>query len=302
VRNDDPAQDDPAQDSTAQDQVAATAEGREWLTALRADPVHALLAFDFDGTMSPIVDDPEQAVAHPAASGLLASLARRVGHIAIVTGRPAGVAASRLTLDSRTLDRVEGAGEVVVLGHYGLQRWDSATGEVTTADAHPGVQRVRRELPAVLAEAGAADAYVEDKGEAVAVHTRRMDDPAGALQRLLAPLTALAAENGLIVEPGRLVLELRPPGVDKGGALRRLVEQTGARSVAFAGDDLGDLPAFAAIEDLRSTGVRGLRVCSGSTEVPALADRADLVVDGPDGVMDWLRWLVGLLPDRADRQ
>jgi trehalose 6-phosphate phosphatase len=291
VRND-----DPAQASTAQDQIAGSAAGREWLTALRADPARALLAFDFDGTMSPIVDDPEQAVAHPAASGLLTSLARRVGHIAIVTGRPAAVAASRLALHGPA-----GAGQVVVLGHYGLQRWDSATGEVTTADAHPGVERVRRELPAILAEAGAADAYVEDKGEAVAVHTRRMDDPTGALQRLQAPLTALAAETGLVVEPGRLVLELRPPGVDKGGALRRLVEQTGARSVAFAGDDVGDLPAFATIEDLRSTGVLGLRVCSGSTEVQALADRADLVVDGPDGVMDWLRWLVGQLPDRADR-
>jgi trehalose 6-phosphate phosphatase len=292
VRND-----DPAQASTAQDQIAGSAAGREWLTALRADPARALLAFDFDGTMSPIVDDPEQAVAHPAASGLLTSLARRVGHIAIVTGRPAAVAASRLALHGPA-----GAGQVVVLGHYGLQRWDSATGEVTTADAHPGVERVRRELSAILAEAGAADAYVEDKGEAVAVHTRRMDDPTGALRRLQAPLAALAAETGLVVEPGRLVLELRPPGVDKGGALRRLVEQTGARSVAFAGDDLGDLPAFATIEDLRSTGVLGLRVCSGSTEVQALADRADLVVDGPDGVMDWLRWLVGQLPDRADRQ
>jgi trehalose 6-phosphate phosphatase len=97
------------------------------------------------------------------------------------------------------------------------------------------------------------------------------------------------------VEPGRYVLELRPPGMDKGKALRSFVDDRAARpsAVLFAGDDLGDLAAFDAVDGLRAEGVPGALVCSGSTEVTALADRADLVVDGPAGVVD----LIGSLAD-----
>lgn len=126
------------------------------------------------------------------------------------------------------------------------------------------------------------------------MHTRRAADPQAAYDALRGPLAALAERHGLIVEPGRFVLELRPPGIDKGVALAEYVRETGARSVLYAGDDLGDLAAFAAVEKLRAEGTAGLLVCSGSTEVTELAERADLVVDGPAGV-------VGLLTALADR-
>ena len=73
--------------------------------------------------------------------------------------------------------------------------------------------------------------------------------------------------------------------MDKGGALRGLVAERGASSVLFGGDDLGDLPAFDAIDALRKEGVPGVKVCSASDEVTAVAERADLVVDGPSGVV-----------------
>ena len=63
--------------------------------------------------------------------------------------------------------------------------------------------------------------------------------------------------------------------------------------VVFVGDDLGDLAAFDAVDRFRAEGTPGLLVCSGSTEVTALADRADLVVDGPDGVVS----LLGVVAD-----
>jgi trehalose 6-phosphate phosphatase len=65
--------------------------------------------------------------------------------------------------------------------------------------------------------------------------------------------------------------------------------------VLYAGDDLGDLPAFAAVEGLRAQGVPGLLVCSGSEEVAELAKRADVVVDGPAGVVRLLRALAARL-------
>jgi trehalose 6-phosphate phosphatase len=127
------------------------------------------------------------------------------------------------------------------------------------------------------------------------VHTRRAQDPQAAFEALRQPLADLAARHGLIVEPGRMVLELRPPGVDKGVALHEYVREIGAEAVLYAGDDLGDLPAFAAVEKLRSDGVPGLLVASGSAEVTELAERADLVVDGPAGVVRLLRTLADQL-------
>ncbi len=156
------------------------------------------------------------------------------------------------------------------------------------------MEAVRAELPGFLDGIEAwRGSWVEEKGRAVAVHTRRAADPVTAFESLRVPLAELAARHGLIVEPGRLVLELRPPGIDKGVALTEHVRETGASCVLYAGDDLGDVAAYAAVEKLRTEGVPGLLVCSGS-EVPALADRADLVVEGPSGVVRLLTALASI--------
>ncbi len=117
------------------------------------------------------------------------------------------------------------------------------------------------------------------------MHTRRTADPDGALAMIRASLAALAERTGLAVEPGRMVIELRPAGMDKGAALAGLVAERLPRAVMFCGDDLGDLAAFAAVRELRSAGLAGVTVCSGSAEAGAIAEAADLVVDGPDGVV-----------------
>ncbi|MEV6739219.1 trehalose-phosphatase [Streptomyces sp. NPDC051104] len=265
----------------------ATPAGRDGLDAILARPERAVLAFDFDGTLAPIVPDPDQARAHPDAVSALAALAPKVASVAVVTGRPAGVAVRHGGFAG-----VPGLDHLVVLGHYGAERWDARTGTVTAPAPHPGVAAVRAELPGHLDEIGAwRGTWIEEKGRAVAVHTRRAEDPQAAFEALREPLADLAARHGLIVEPGRMVLELRPPGMDKGVALSEYVRETGAEAVMYAGDDLGDLPAFAAVDKLRSDGVPGLLICSGSDEVTELAKRADLVVDGPQGVVQLLRTL-----------
>jgi trehalose 6-phosphate phosphatase len=269
----------------------ATQLGRDGLAALLAKPSAALVGLDFDGTLAPIVADPEQARAHPEAVPALAALAPKVASVAVITGRPAAVA-----VRYGGFTGVPGLEHLTVLGHYGAERWDAVTATVTAPPPHPGVAAARAELPGVLERAGAwHGTWIEEKGRAVAVHTRRADDPQAAFEALRGPLTDLAARHGLIVEPGRMVLELRPPGMDKGVALTDHVRRTGAESVLYAGDDLGDLPAFAAVDELRADGVPGLLVCSGSTEVTELAERADMVVDGPAGVVDLLRSLAAQL-------
>ncbi|MFF0890455.1 trehalose-phosphatase [Streptomyces sp. NPDC003456] len=260
-----------------------TEAGRQGLDALLAGPGKALIGLDFDGTLAPIVADPDRARAHPEALSALAALAPKVAAVAVVTGRPAEVA-----VRNGAFADAPGLEHLVVLGHYGAERWDARTGAVTAPPAPPGVDAVRAELPGLLAGTGT---YVEDKGRAVAVHTRRAADPQGVFEALREPLTGLAARHGLIVEPGRMVLELRPPGIDKGVALTAFAREIGAGCVLYAGDDLGDLPAYAAVDALRAEGTPGLLVCSGSDEVTELRDRADLVVDGPQGVVHLLHAL-----------
>lgn len=255
---------------------APTADGQAALAALAAEPARALVASDYDGTLSPIVDDPAAAVAVPGAVAALTRLAARVGTVAIITGRPAADAVS-----------LGGLGDVpglIVLGHYGAQRWQD--GVLSAPPAPPGIEAAREALPKLLAEVSApAGTTIEDKGTALAVHTRRTADPAAALELLREPLSRLADAAQLTLEPGRLVLELRPPGMDKGTALRKLAAERGARSVLFCGDDLGDLAAFSAVRGLRADGIPGCAVASQSPESPRVAEAADLVVDGPHGIV-----------------
>ena len=263
-----------------------TAEGQAGLDALLADPRHALVAADFDGTLAPIVARPQDARPHPGALPALTALAGAVGTVAVITGRPAA--------DAVALGGLETVPGLVVLGHYGAQRWQD--GELTTAPPPPAVERARAALPGVLRAAEAPEGtWVEDKAQAVAVHTRGAADPRAALDRLREPLGELAARLGLAAEPGRFVIELRPPGVDKGSALTGLAGERAARSVLFCGDDLGDLPAFAAVRALRSDGVPGCAVASASAESPQVAAAADLVVAGPEGVVELLTALAGRL-------
>ncbi|WP_406507487.1 trehalose-phosphatase [Streptomyces sp. NBC_00212] len=264
----------------------ATQLGRDGLAAIVARPERAVVAIDFDGTLAEIVADPEQARAHPDAVPALVALAPHVASVAVVTGRPAGVA-----VRYGGFAGVGGLEHLVVLGHYGAERWDAVTGTVHTPAAHPGVAAARAELPGVLDTHGAwRGTWIEEKGQAVAVHTRRAQDPEAAFEALRTPLADLATHHGLVLEPGRLVLELRPPGMDKGVALAAYVHEVGAESVLYAGDDLGDLPAFAAVEKLRSDGMPGLLVAA-DTVIPELAERADLLLNGPASVTKFLRAL-----------
>ncbi|GGZ10423.1 trehalose-phosphatase [Streptomyces nitrosporeus] len=269
--------------------VPSTQAGREGLAALLAHSGDAVVALDFDGTLADIVPDPEQSRAHPGAVPALSALAPLVASVAVVTGRPADVA-----VRYGGFAGAPGLDHLVVLGHYGAERWDAATDTVRAPAPAPGVEAVRAELPGLLERAGVEGAWIEDKGHAVAVHTRRAADPQAAFDALRGPLADLADRHGLMVEPGRMVLELRPPGVDKGVALTAHVRGIGARAVLYAGDDLGDLAAYGAVDRLRAEGVAGLLVCSG-TEVPELAERADLVLPGPEAVVGLLGALAGHL-------
>ncbi len=267
-----------------------TDAGRAGLLRVLDAPGRTLFATDFDGTLSPIVDDPARAYAHPDAVGVLARLAARLAGVAVVTGRSV---AEVLRLGG--LEGAEGLSALRVLGQYGVERWDARTAEVSTPPVHPGVEGVRRAVPDLLRRLSLGAVHVEDKGHALGLHVRRTGDPAGALSRLRSPVADLAREHGLVVEAGKQVLELRAPGTDKGTALTGLVRELDVDTVVYAGDDLGDLAAYDAVDALRAGGGTGLLLCVVSSDRTELERRADLVLDGAGGLLDWLGTLADAL-------
>jgi trehalose 6-phosphate phosphatase len=260
-----------------------TAAGATALEAILRSPAETLVASDFDGTLAPIVENPEQAYADPNAIAALGRLGEHLGAIVVLTGRPA-----RTAVHLGRFRDVAGLRSMIVLGQYGVERWEAATDEYRLPPIPAQIGAVSDELPKILDSLGLGQARIEDKGRAIAVHTRSLPDPKSALATLANPLADLADRYGLMLTPGKNVWEIRAPGIDKGGTLRAIVAETAARQVIFAGDDLGDLPAFHAVRELATEGVAGLLVCSASTEEDALTELSDVIVDGPAGLASWL--------------
>ena len=233
---------------------------------LEAPPRSAVLS-DFDGTLSAIVDDPEQAVAFPGTVDVLARLATRFGAVAVVSGRPAAFLRRALA----------GAGPAVRLfGVYGFERVED--GQVRVApEAEPWLG-VAAAVEAAARGRAPAGLGVERKGPALALHWRRAPGAEPWAQDFA---RRWAEDTGLVVQPGRRALELRPPvPLDKG----RVVEEVagGMAAACFVGDDAGDLLAFDALDRLVRAGTAGVRVAVADEESPPeLLARADVVVDGP---------------------
>jgi trehalose 6-phosphate phosphatase len=250
---------------------------------LRAPLERTALCLDYDGTVSPIVPDPEEAVPLEGMVELLGRLARRAAAVTLISGRPAAFLAANAS-----------APGVRYYGLYGLEEIHDGELVVDPAvvAARPAVRAALKEVEAdpAVRDSGA---YVEDKGNAIGIHLRRVADP----ERWAKPVAALAARiaerHGLQVQPGRLVWELRPAvRRDKGDAVRKVLAESKPDAVLVAGDDLGDLPAFAAAESARSSGLEALRVAVRSAETPPdLLAHADLAVDGPEGLRALLEGL-----------
>ena len=259
----------------------ATAEQAARGLVARAHEV--ALCLDFDGTLSPVVDDPEAARPLEGIVELLEPLAQRFAAVAIVSGRPAPYLAEHVA-----------APGVRYLGQYGLQEMyeGAARADPRLEAARPAVDAATEALrnSTAVRESGA---WLEDKVYAVVVHTRRVPDRERWTDAVDRTARQVADEHGLEIVPGKMVWELRPPvPSDKGDAVRRVVGESGARAVVVVGDDVGDLPAFAAVAELTAEGHDGLRVAVRSQEAPPeLLAAADLVLEGPEGVLDFLRRL-----------
>ena len=248
----------------------------ELIDRLRDGPESTALLFDFDGTLSPTVTDPDEARPAPEAVDLLHRLAGRYWRVGAVSGRPLsflrGVLPPSLVLSGQYGLELEGPG-VEPLSHD-LARWRAAV-----ADA------VERAVGARI-----AGMRVESKGESLTLHWREHPEVEADVVALA---EVLAGVTGLIARPAKKSVELHPPLLtDKGTAVKHLSD--GADAVLYVGDDLGDLPAFAALADLRRQGLLTVAVAVANDELPeAVAAAADATVDGTEGTVALLHSLLG---------
>jgi trehalose 6-phosphate phosphatase len=245
------------------------------IEALAADPARSGLVLDFDGVLSPIIEDPTLSAIPERVAATLARLAARLGLLAVLSGRPVEFLADRV--------RVTG---VRLLGSYGIEQ---ISGGVRRIDPEAKqwlgpVQEASRALRDALA--ASPGIRVEDKSVSVAVHWRQAPDRAAAADQVRRVTERLAAQTGLRLEPGKLVEELRPPvEVDKGSAVSALIASEKPATVAYAGDDLGDIPALLAA---RAAGGYAIVVDHGSETDPRLRELADQTCDGTEGFALWL--------------
>jgi len=119
----------------------------------------------------------------------------------------------------------------------------------------------------------------------------RVDQECATPSQRLAPI---AEASGRRVIEGKQTVELVPEGVPlKGGVVRRLLSEHPLRAALYAGDDAADLEAFTELGRARDDGVVVLRVAVRAAETPSdLLNAADLIVDGPDGLVELLRELI----------
>ncbi|MCY7314386.1 MAG: trehalose-phosphatase [Rubrivivax sp.] len=219
-----------------------------------------LLAFDFDGTLAPIVDDPAQARATPDVAARLQALAAR-WPVAVITGRARADVQMRLGFKPRflvgnhgaegpqrgdNLGAAEGApsddGLLGLIGLGGLGGFGNASGP-DSIDSSAALEPLRRQLQPWHEALAAAGVQLEDKGASIALHYRRApnrDRASTLIQALLAPVAA-----GLRIFPGKLVVNaMAAAAPDKADALLRLLQTSGADTAFFAGDDINDEPIF----------------------------------------------------------
>lgn len=274
--------------------TALTDAGRGILDAVATAPATVVLALDFDGTLAPIVDDPAASTMAQESREAMSRMDGKLAAMAIVTGREVA-AVRRMT----AVDQQPGLEHLVVLGQYGVERYDAASGVLRDPEVPEAVRLAKGRLEELAEELGREDprdkgCWIEDKGRAAALHTRRASDPTHALATAVPRVREIATDLDLHCEDGRNIIEVKSAVTTKAQALRELIDEVEPQILIMCGDDLGDVPALEVVAEWINAGRPGARVVSFSGEQPLMADYADVICDQTEGISAFLR-------DLADR-
>lgn len=217
--------------------------------------------FDFDGTLVELAPTPDSICVPPSLIALLAALRHRShGAVAIVSGRG---------IDN--IDTFLNMPDLPIAGLHGAERRDANgdTQRIGFNDAR--LLRIERELAVVVERHPGM--LLEIKGAAVALHYRNSPEREGIAREATERLVADYAD-AYVLQPGKMVFEIKPKGVDKGRALAAFLNEPpfAGRMPVFAGDDLTDEKGFAVVN---AHGGLSIKVGAGETSARARLDSVD---------------------------
>jgi trehalose 6-phosphate phosphatase len=239
------------------------------------------LVTDVDGTLSPIVDVPDEARVTLRNLELLGELCARLTLTAVISGRSAGDVHQRVSLPG-----------LVYIGNHGMERWQD--GKVIIAPAAAAYRQNLSAATPAIKQILVTGMRLEDKGVTLSVHYRQTTNPEKVENDLAALLQNIAKKHGLHLTQGRKVFEFRPPvEIDKGTAFEELVKTHRLEAAFYLGDDTTDVAVLLAARRLRESGqclTYGLGVESRDTPGAVLTE-ADYLVQGVSGVESFLDWL-----------
>jgi len=257
----------------------------ELLAPLRADPSHAAILTDVDGTIAPIADLPEEAAVPEETRELLRELAERYGLVACLSGRRA--------MDAR---RIVGLDEVAYSGNHGFELLLPGESEPHPDPSLDGHDQDASRFVAALdpRDLERAGIRTEDKGAIVALHWRGAENE-GEAESLAHEIAADADWKGLVAHHGRKVMEIRPNvAINKGIAVAALIPSAPIKTALYGGDDRTDIDAFAALRTLHEDGALEAIACiavASEEAPPEVSATADLTVPGTKGFVEVLRGL-----------
>lgn len=239
------------------------------------------LITDVDGTISPIVDSPDDARVTPRSRQLLTQLQTQLAVVGVVSGRAVADVARRV-----------GIPDLVYMGNHGMEHWQDGQAVVAPeiAEFRPNIQSAIDSLTPRLMEG----MFIEDKQTTISIHFRKAPFPDTIEKEFFSVIQRIAEDNDLDAFAGRMIFEIRPRvNVNKGVAFQHIVETYDLDAAMFIGDDITDVDAFRMAKRLHdSDDCYSLAVGVESSATPPLVvETADMMVSGVSDVESLLEWL-----------
>lgn len=257
------------------------------LESLQKDvnPSSLALFLDIDGVLAPIVDDPAQAAVSSDLSLLIQKAVDVCSLVGIVTGRTLEKAKEMIALDGAFYAGLHGA-------------------QIQDLDGSVDIDQVSiagREYVSVAAQLAQTVGWAyEDKGGTVTIHFRQRGklgqsvDPSHVKAQLQTVVNPLKVE----IHDAKQVLEVKPKNArNKGGAVKKLLTHADprAKDVIYIGDDLTDVDAFIAMDELKTSekDTRFHKICVGCSELPTkLEALSDFVLPSQESVYSFIEALI----------
>lgn len=265
---------------------------RRWTRQVAAVLEHqpAGLFTDLDGTVSRIRLVPSHARVVASARRGLADLRSLLAVVGVVTGREATDAQRMVGLDG-----------LLYVGNHGAEWLHDGQRELLP-EAATWAPRIRETLEYLQSQLAVPGLIFEDKGATASIHYRLAADHESARAAILAALSVVQERSGLLVEEGRMVINLLPPiWISKGTAMLAIAERYRLRSLVYLGDDVTDTHAFAALRQLRAVGLRTLSIAVVGAQNEMVLQSADACLPNVAAAGRLLERLPGALAGSLSR-